>query len=96
MARMTRGAGALAGEPAFGRAFFRRSQDWRPHRAAQPQPNMGRTPSSAADPLVRLFPRLTPTRGSAAGQGARPTKSLHSAKASESSSTTGSCNGNAD
>ena len=35
---------------------------------------MGRTPSSAPDPLVRLFLHPTkPTRGSAAGQGARPT-----------------------
>ncbi len=34
---------------------------------------VGRTPSSAPDPLVRLFPCQTrPTRGSAAGQGARP------------------------
>ena len=26
-----------------------------PHKAAQPQPKVGRTPSSAPDPLVRLF-----------------------------------------
>jgi hypothetical protein len=39
---------------------------------------VGRTPSSAPDPLVRLFGRPDrPTGGSAADQGVRPTKTAH-------------------
>jgi hypothetical protein len=50
--------------------------------------NVGRTPPSAPDPLVRLFLRPSrPTGGSAAGQGARPTKSSHAAKESRSCNT---------
>src|SRR5260370_30958754 len=49
---------------------------------------VGRTPSSAPDALVRLFPCPTrPTRGAAAGQGARPTKSSRRAKKRRCSST---------
>src|ERR1035437_2040561 len=44
-------------------------------KAPAPQSDVGRTPPSAPDPLVRLFLcSCGPTRGSAAGQGARPTK----------------------
>ena len=48
-----------------------------PHNAASPQPNVGRTPPSAPDPLVRLF--LCSSKP--AGQGARPTRSSLAAKA---------------
>jgi hypothetical protein len=42
-----------------------------PHKSTK----VGRTPPSAPDPLVRLFLCSSrPTRGSTAGQGARPTK----------------------
>ncbi len=37
------------------------------------KPQVGRTPSSAPDPLVRLSAPTEPTRASAAVQGDRPT-----------------------
>jgi hypothetical protein len=53
-----------------------------PREATQPRPNCGSDASSAPDPLVRLFVNSgRPTWGAAAGQGARPTKTLRGAKA---------------
>jgi hypothetical protein len=60
-----------------------------PHRAAQPQPNVGRTPPSAPDPLVRLFLRSSrPTRVDR-GPGASPTKPSQAAETRECCNTCG-------
>src|SRR6266849_5761196 len=60
-----------------GMVFFFIDPATHEHGAPEPPANVGRTLSSAPDPLVRLLPHPNrPTRGSAAGQGARPT-TLH-------------------